>query len=141
MNNAVTMRPDADASLGTIDQYELIRELGGGGFGCVYLAEDTVSGVKVAVKGLPPLVRNSREELENIRRNFALVLRLTHENIAKALVLHPARQVNYTDGKTAKNLRVAAAVGTDTYLRRRNAESVTARVGSGGCTTAECLTS
>lgn len=106
MNNAVTMRPDRGASLGRIDQYELIRELGGGGFGTVYLAEDTVSGVKVAVKGLPPLVRNSREELENIRRNFALVSRLTHENIAKALVLHLARQVNYTDGKTAKNLRV-----------------------------------
>ena len=31
MNNAVTMRPDANASLGRIDQYELIRELGGAG--------------------------------------------------------------------------------------------------------------
>ena len=38
-------------------------------------------------------------------------------------------------------IRVAAAVGTDTYFRRRNAESATARVGSGGCTTAERLTS
>mgnify|MGYP003296059037 CR=1 FL=1 len=27
MNNAVTMRPDRGASLGRIDQYELIREL------------------------------------------------------------------------------------------------------------------
>ena len=70
------------SNLGHIDQYELLRELGGGGFGCVYLARDTVSDVDVAVKGLPPLVRNNKDELENIRRNFALVSRLTHENIA-----------------------------------------------------------
>ena len=38
-------------SLGRIDQYELIRELGGGGFGCVYLACDTVAGIDVEMKG------------------------------------------------------------------------------------------
>lgn len=111
LDNEPTMRPQKRAAptvkhLGSIDQYRLERELGGGGFGTVYLAEDAVSGVKVAVKGLPPLVKNNKEELENIRRNFALVSRLTHENIAKALVLHPARQVAYSDRKTAQNLRV-----------------------------------
>jgi len=111
LDNEPTMRSQKSAAhtrqpLGSIDQYRLERELGGGGFGTVYLAEDAVSGVKVAVKGLPPLVKNNKEELENIRRNFALVSRLTHENIAKALVLHPARQVAYSDRKTAQNLRV-----------------------------------
>lgn len=100
------MRGGTAAVLGRIDQYELLRELGGGGFGTVYLAQDTVSGVEVAVKGLPPLVKNNKEELENIRRNFALVSRLTHENIAKALVLHPVRSVTYADKKVAQNLRV-----------------------------------
>ena len=58
MNNDVTLRSDDGVSLGRIDQYELIRELGGGGFGCVYLARDTVAGVEVAVKGLSPRVES-----------------------------------------------------------------------------------
>lgn len=54
IGNAITMRECTTSLLGRIDQYELIRELGGGGFGTVYLANDTISGVEVAIKGLPP---------------------------------------------------------------------------------------
>jgi serine/threonine protein kinase len=94
------------ASLGRIDHFELLRELGGGGFGSVFLARDTVAGVDVAVKGLPPMVRNNAEELERIRENFALVSKLHHPHIAAALHLHPAKEVFYADEPSRQKLRV-----------------------------------
>jgi serine/threonine protein kinase len=106
LNDAVTMRAGASHVIGTIDQYELKCELGGGGFGCVYLARDTVAGIDVAVKGLPPLVRHNKEGLENIRRNFALVPRLHHPNIAAALTLHPVAKAVYGNNADAEKLRV-----------------------------------
>lgn len=109
MPSGKTRKDNLDETvLARIDQYELVSELGGGGFGTVYLAKDTTSGVQVAVKGLPPFVKNNREELENIRENFALVSRLTHTNIAKALVLHPAKDVSYASEDTQQKLRVFA---------------------------------
>jgi formylglycine-generating enzyme required for sulfatase activity len=92
--------------LGMIDRYELVEELGGGGFGVVYKARDTVAGVEVAVKGLPPLVQASREELERVRENFALVSRLHHPHIAAPLVLHQVQKVWYASEDVKKKLRV-----------------------------------
>ena len=66
-----TARPDAPASsgdpLGRIDQYEVLRKLGGGGFGVVYLARDTASGIEVALKTLHPALKHDAEELERLR--------------------------------------------------------------------------
>jgi len=121
LGSADTLRPDG-APLGRIDQYELVRELGGGGFGVVYLARDTVAGVDVAVKGLPPLVKNNAEEMERIRENFALVAKLHHPNIAAALVLHPARSVSYADERVRQALRVLSG---DTLLVMTYAPGVT----------------
>ena len=115
LDNEVTILPNtpprpalapAVEGLGRIDQYVLEKELGGGGFGTVFLAHDTVSDTHVAVKGLPPEVRNNLEELENIRDNFKLVSRLHHPNIAAALVLHPAKEVAYADPSVRQKLRV-----------------------------------
>ena len=106
INDAVTMRAGLGAALGRIDQYELLRELGGGGFGTVYLARDTVSGVEYAVKGLPPMVRHVPEELERIRANFALVSRLGHTNIARAHVLRGGGWLSL-----ARDCRSASRVG------------------------------
>ncbi len=92
--------------LGRIDRYELVRELGGGGFGRVFLARDTVAGIDVAVKGLPGEIAHNPDELERVRANFALVVKLHHPHIAALLHLHQARQVDYATDAVKRALRV-----------------------------------
>ena len=107
MPRGVTMKEDrAEAILAKIDHYEVLRELGGGGFGTVYLARDTGSDVLVAVKGLPPSLKSDSDEVDNIRENFGLVHELYHPNIAAALVLHPVVSASYLDEAVHRKLRV-----------------------------------
>ena len=122
INDATTQYGCSESALGRIDQYELLRELGGGGFGTVYLARDVVAGIDVAVKGLPPLIRNNEEEIERIRENFALVSRLHHPYIAAALHLQLAREVHYSSEDVRQKLRVMAG---DTLMVMEYAPGVT----------------
>ncbi len=112
----------SEPPIGRIDQYELIRKLGGGGFGVVYLARDTVSGVEVALKTLHPLLKTNAEEMERLREKFALISRLSHPNIATALVLHPVREVAIADDEARRELRLFPG---DSVMVMRYAPGVT----------------
>ena len=92
--------------LGWIDRYELLEELGGGAFGVVFRARDTIANIEVAVKGLPPLVQYNRDELKCVRENFALISRLHHPHIASALVLHQVQNFSYADPSLSRKLHI-----------------------------------
>ncbi len=94
------MQPDT-----TIGHYNIIRPLGKGGMGEVYLAEDTKLKRKVALKVLPESVRNDPERLRRFRTEAEAAAKINHPNIA---TIHSIEEdagqtfitMEYVDGKT-----------------------------------------
>jgi formylglycine-generating enzyme required for sulfatase activity/serine/threonine protein kinase len=94
-----------------LGKYELIRLLGRGGMGEVWLALDTVAHVEVALKMLPPELRYNNEAQEQIRVSYQRVYRLAHSNICgvRDLVLDPGAGfflvMDFFDGMTLSKYR------------------------------------
>ena len=70
--------------------YEIIRPLGKGGMGEVYLAHDTKLDRQVAIKVLPDAVRQDVERLARFRREAKAAASLKHPNIATIYALEEA---------------------------------------------------
>ncbi|GEM_PF-2636280 len=67
----------------TLRHYVLLRELGRGGMGIVYEAEDTVLHRHVAIKVLPPAIAANAELLARFRRESESAASLDHPGIVK----------------------------------------------------------
>ncbi|MEC7564502.1 MAG: protein kinase [Planctomycetota bacterium] len=83
---AMTILPGIDpvTSLGSIPEqignYRLIRQLGAGGMGCVYEAEEIGTGQRVAVKIILPELVTSQEAMDRFRQEGQLASTIAHPN-------------------------------------------------------------
>jgi len=84
-------------------RYRLKSELGRGGMGVVWRAEDTVLGRDVALKVLPAAMANDEDALGDLKKEAARSQLLTHSNIVRVhdLILEgaqPAIAMEFIDG-------------------------------------------
>ena len=91
-------------------RYTLIKTLGRGGMGVVWLARDEVLEREVALKFLPDLVVHDRAVLSDLKRETRRSLELTHKNIVRIHdFVHDEQSgcisMEYVDGDTLSNLR------------------------------------
>jgi serine/threonine protein kinase len=63
-------------------KYRILEEIGRGGMGIVYKAEDTKLARKVAIKVLPEIFTQDPERLARIEREARVLASLNHPNIA-----------------------------------------------------------
>jgi len=91
-------------------RYTLIKVLGRGGMGVVWLARDEELERDVALKFLPQTVLHERDLLDNLKHETRRSLELTHKNIVRIYDFdHGERaaciSMEYVDGETLSNLR------------------------------------
>ncbi|HBJ35009.1 MAG TPA: hypothetical protein DDZ51_09660 [Planctomycetaceae bacterium] len=67
--------------------YELVEPIGRGGMGQVWKAQDQAGQRTVAIKLLPPELRNHEDAIQQVRESFQKVHALTHQHIGKSLAM------------------------------------------------------
>ncbi len=111
-----------------VDQFQVVRLLGRGGMGEVYLARDTTLGRRVALKVLRPEALGTADSVERFFREAQATARFSHPHIVTIFVVgshedRPYLALEYLEGQTLRErmaegplpgreaMRVALAVG------------------------------
>ncbi len=90
-----------------LGHYQILRQLGTGGMGEVYLAEDTKLGRKIALKILPPQFSQDAERKIRFEQEARAISALNHPNIITIHGIEKSDEVNfitteYIEGQTLK---------------------------------------
>src|SRR5262245_61066897 len=102
------LEDDPSSMVGTVldGQYQMETLLGKGGMGAVYSARHILLGDRVAIKVLPPEVRNNAEWLRRFRREGQAARRFRHPNAVTVYDLRTAADgtiymvMEYVEGHT-----------------------------------------
>ncbi len=114
--------PDGGSLVGRrLGQYTVLRRLGHGGMGIVYLAEDTRLGRMVALKALAPKHTLDERRRERLRREARAAAALTHPGIATIYALeefdeHLYIASEYVPGETLRQEIARGALPLDLLI-------------------------
>lgn len=76
-------------------RYRIIEEIGRGGMGCVFKAEDTELDITVALKIIRPHLSSNPRFIEQFKKEMLLARAISHENVIRIFDLGEAPGVKY----------------------------------------------
>lgn len=79
----------------TVGHYRILSQIGAGGMGEVYLAEDKRLGRRVALKMLPPIVAQDRNHVRRMQKEARAAAALNHPNIVTIYDIEQANSLNF----------------------------------------------
>ena len=90
-------------------RYQIIEELGKGGMGKVYKAQDTDLKEKVAIKLLRPEIAGDKKTIERFRNELKFARKIRHKNVCQMYDLNKEKgahyiTMEYVDGKDLKSM-------------------------------------
>jgi serine/threonine protein kinase/tetratricopeptide (TPR) repeat protein len=90
-------------------RYQIIEELGKGGMGKVYKAQDTDLKEKVAIKLLKPEIAADKKTIERFRNELKFARKIRHKNVCQMYDLNKEGgthyiSMEYVDGKDLKSM-------------------------------------
>ncbi len=110
-HQAVTDKP-ADAPAGTpLGDFQIIREIGRGGMGVVYEAEQLSLGRRVALKVLPFAAALDDRQLRRFKSEAQAAAHLHHQHIVPVHAVGAERGVHYYAMQLIEGQNLAAVVG------------------------------
>jgi serine/threonine protein kinase len=112
LSGAPTARPHGPPAPEQIGDYRIVREIGRGGMGIVYEAEQVSLGRRVALKVLPAHLHLAPEQRERFRREARAAGQLHHSNIV------PVFGVGEQDGLHYYVMQLIPGEGLDRVLAR-----------------------
>src|SRR5579872_6125888 len=100
---------DLDLSGRTFGDFQILRRLGQGGMGHVYLAEQVSLRRKVALKLLKPELAANPTSLARFKKEAEAVARATHANIVQIYFIGemegvPYMALEYVEGRSLRDL-------------------------------------